>query len=210
MPAHGNDGDVRLYFGDQEYFKLLCDMMDLHDLITTAATVERDAGEQEELDAIFVHLGSRIEEDLAAVRPNLDQHFRQLSRSVRWTSTHVDNRDPLERDAEGHAIHDLGLVERSRKAKIKRSPDAQYALRVGYMHGLLYACAPWIAATLVAPYFGVWAFWVKWAIIVLGFVYLLLPKYIDSYPSMDPSKELEMVSRRIKRVGEDNAGKRTH
>lgn len=134
MSDFGDDGDVRLYFEDQEYFKLLCDMMDLHDLITTTRAVELDADVQEDVDAVFVHLGSRIEEDLASIRPKLDQHFRQLSRSVRWTSTpytHVDNHDPRERDADGYVIHDLDLIEKSRKAKLERSPDAQYALRIG-------------------------------------------------------------------------------
>ena len=61
-----------------------------------------------------MHLGSRIEADLAAIRPKLDQHFRQLSRSTRWTSTpytHVDDHDPLERGADGHVIHDINLIE---------------------------------------------------------------------------------------------------
>lgn len=76
MSTHDNDDDMRFYFVGEAYSKLLCDMTDLYDLITTTGTVQHDAGEQEDLDAIFVHLGSRIEEDLAAIRPKLDQHFR--------------------------------------------------------------------------------------------------------------------------------------
>lgn len=76
------------------------------------------------------------------------------------------------------------------------------------MHGVLFACVPLMVATLVAPFCNVWAFWVKWAILVLGFVYLLQPKYIDRYPSMDSSKEFGMVSRHTQRVGEDERRKK--
>lgn len=83
MAYYGGANDVRFYFVGDEYYNLVCDMLDLQDLIATTENFRRSTDEQENLDAAFVHLGSRIEQDLSAIRVKLDQHFRQLPRSVR-------------------------------------------------------------------------------------------------------------------------------
>ena len=69
---------------------------------------------------------------------------------------------------------------------MRSSPDAQYALHIGYHQGVFSACLFWLVASFTASYFGVWASWVKWAMVVLRLVYLLRPKYIDHYPTVDP------------------------
>jgi hypothetical protein len=143
MSNHGDDSKVRFYFMGEEYFNLLRDMEKLRNLITNTEVVQRSADEQEELDAAFVHLGSRIVLDLLAIRVDLDHHFRQMPRSIRWSSTpytDLNNREPLERGADGHVIHDLNLIERSRKEKVGRSPEAQYTFREGRLDGVIDAC----------------------------------------------------------------------
>jgi hypothetical protein len=181
------------YFSGKEYNKLVSSMQALRNLIEKTEMTQRDMGEQEKFDADFVFWDPRIEEDLAAIRVKLDQHLRQLPRRVRWTSyTHVDNQEPLERGKNGHVIHDLGLIKRSRMEKIGRSPEAQYALHTGHRDGILQACTLWVVARLVGSYFGVWASYAKWMVIVLGLTYMLRPKYIDSYPSMNASREIKM------------------
>jgi len=91
---------------------------------------------------------------------------------------------------------------------MRSSPDAQYALHIGYHQGVFSACLFWLVASFTASYFGVWASWVKWAMVVLRLVYLLRPKYIDHYPTVDPSKSIDMVSRLTQRVGEDDVGRK--
>jgi hypothetical protein len=181
------------YFSGKEYNKLVSSMQALRNLIEKTEIAQRDMGEQEKLDAGFVFWGLRIEEDLATIRVKLDQHFRQLPRRIRWTSyTHADNYEPLERGKNGHVIHDLGLIKRSRMEKIERSPEAQYALHTGHRGGVLQACTLWAVARLVGSYFGVWASYAKWAVIVLGLACMLRPKYIDSYPCRNASREIKM------------------
>ena len=187
MAYHGVANDERFYFMGDECYNLVCDMLDLQDLIATTEIARRTTNEQENLDATFVHLGSRIEQDLSEIRVHLDHHFRQLHRSVRRTSTRytdVNNPEPLERGANGHVILDLELIKRSREAKIGRSVDAQYGFRVGYQDGIITACLLWIVASLVAPFFGSYASCAKWWMVVLGFGYMLWPKYVDEYPSL--------------------------
>ena len=187
MAYHRGANNMRFYFAGDECYNLMCDMLDLQDLIATTEIIQCSAEEQENLDATFVHLGSRIEQDLSGVRVKLDQHFRQLPRSIRWKPTRytdVNNPEPLERGANGHVILDLELIKRSREAKIGRSVDAQYGFRVGYQDGLITACLLWIVVSLAAPLFGVWESWVKWTIIVLGFGFMLRPRYVDDYPSL--------------------------
>lgn len=181
------------YFFGKEYNKLVSSMQALRNLIEKTEIAQQDMQEQEKLDADFVFWGLRIEEDLSAIRVKLDQHFRQLPRRIRWTSyTHVDNHEPLERGKNGHVIHDLGLIKRSRMEKIERSSEAQYALHTGHRGGILQACTLWVVARLVASYFGGYASYVKWAVIVLGLAYMLRPKYIDSYPCRNASREIGM------------------
>lgn len=187
MAYYGGANDARFYFMGDEFYNLVCDMLDLQDLIATTENFQRSTVEKENLDATFVHLGSRIEQDLSAIRVKLDQYFRRQPRLARWPSTRytdVNNPEPLERGADGHVIHDLELIKRSREAKIGRSVDAQYGFRVGYQDGLITACLLWIVVSLAAPLFGVWESWVKWTIIVLGFGFMLRPRYVDDYPSL--------------------------
>jgi hypothetical protein len=160
MSNHGDDSKVRFYFMGEEYFNLLRNMGKPRNLITNTEMVQYSADEQEELDAAFVHLGTRIELDLSAIHINLDHHFRQMPRSIRWSSTpytDVNNREPLERGADGPVIHDLNLIERSRKEKVGRSPEAQYALRIGYQEAFGHVCALWIIASPAALFFGSYA-----------------------------------------------------
>lgn len=197
MAYCGGANDVPFYFTGDEYYNLVCDMLDLQDLISTTDNVPRSADEQEDLDAAFAHLGSRIEQDLSAARVKLDQHFRQLPRSIRWTSTlytDINNREPLERGANGDVIYNLELIERSRQEKIRRTPDVHFAFREGYLYGVFYACTPWILASLTAPLFGGYTSYVKWTTIVIWLAYLLWPKYIDCYPTTNASRNIEMVS----------------
>jgi hypothetical protein len=143
MSNHGDDNKVRFYFMGEEYFNLLCDMAKPRNLITNTEMVQRSADKQEELDAAVVHLGTRIELDLSAIRVNLDHHFRQVPRSTHWSSTpytDVNNCEPLECGADGPVIHDLNLIERSRKEKVGRSPEAQYTFREGRLDGVIDAC----------------------------------------------------------------------
>jgi hypothetical protein len=160
MSNHGDDNKVRFYFMGEEYFNLLCDMAKPRNLITNTEMVQRSADKQEELDAAVVHLGTRIELDLSAIRVNLDHHFRQMPRSTHWSSTpytDVNNCEPLECGADGPVIHDLNLIERSRKEKVGRSPEAQYALRIGYQEAFGHVCALWIIASPAALFFGSYA-----------------------------------------------------
>ena len=98
--------------------------------------------------------------------------------------THADNHEPLERGADGHVIHDLIQIDRSRMEKIKRSPEAQYAIRIGHVAGMADACTLWVVAGFVASYFGVCAPYVGWAIFMVWLAYMLWPRYIDFYPSL--------------------------
>jgi hypothetical protein len=143
------------YFFGKEYNKLVSDMQGLRDLIENTETGQRDAEEQENLHADLVSLGSRVEQDLAAIRVKLDQHFRQspCRFKARWTPyVHEDNLDPLERGADGHVISDLRLIRQSRMTKMGRSPEAQYAYHIGLRLGLIPGLSMWFFARLVAPY----------------------------------------------------------
>jgi len=126
------------YFFGKEYNKLVSDMQNLRDLIENTETGQRDAEEQENLHADLVSWGSRVEQDLAAIRVKLDHHFRQSSCRFKahWTPhVHEGNLDPLERGADGHVIFDLRRIEQSRieqscMTKMGRSPEAQYSILV--------------------------------------------------------------------------------
>jgi hypothetical protein len=113
--------------------------------------------------------GQEDRDDSAAIRLKLKPaHHDQIRHSTHTLHTSVDGCEVLQLGGAGNDIHDRHLV----KVKdIKRSPEYLIARRA-YHCGLACACSLWIVASHLASDFGVWATYTKWAIIILGIIYL--------------------------------------
>jgi hypothetical protein len=171
------------YFHGREYENLVSNMQKLREMIHKTKMVESDTDDQEDRDAKFIFTASLVKGDLAAIRVKLYKDYRNdVLLSSHTLNTIFEDSELLERDTNGHVIHNSLAAKAARTKRIMRSPDVRVARRVACRRGVWRACFLWLLARYVFLDFsfcGVYATHATWAFSVFALVYICRAKQID-------------------------------